>query len=221
MSFYIALEGIDGAGKTRCQREIAELMEREGQRVVCVREPGNTPIGKFIRGYLLKRAVNISPWAEAAMFAADRAELVAKTIRPALERGEWVLSDRSVYSSLAYQGLIEGLDIQAVRRMNEAVMKGIWPDLVVLLEIDTEQGLARQEGTDRIGGKGQKFMSSVAKAYDQLATGEPELFVRVEAKSPINIVVDQIKKRIRESQNLTLWTNEWVQEDNRMLLGNL
>lgn len=221
MSFYIALEGIEGVGKTTCQRQLAELMKQEGQRVECVHEPGDTPVGKIIREYLLSGVETFSPWGEAAMFAADRAELVDKRIRPALEKGEWVLSDRSVYSSLAYQSIPLGLDLQEVRRMNEAVMGGIWPDLVVLLEIETGQGLARQEDADYIGSRGQTYMSAVASVYDQLAREESDLFVRVEARSPIDIVVEQVKKRIRASQHLTLWTSGWVQQDNTKPLDSL
>lgn len=213
MSFYIALEGIDGAGKTSCQAELARWLREQGQEVVCVREPGYTDIGKFIRQYILRQSVDISLWGEAAMFAADRAELVAKTILPALDRGEWVLSDRSVYSSLAYQGLAQDLGLDAVRRVNEEVMDGVWPHLVVLLEVETGLGLSRQEDADRIGGKDRCFMSLVSYAYDQLAEREPELFVRVEARSPVELVVQQVARRIRESQNLTLWTGGWVHEE--------
>lgn len=221
MSFYIALEGIDGAGKTRCQADLADWLRGRGRKVACVREPGDTPLGKFIRQYVLRGSVDISPWGEAAIFATDRAELAAKTIRPALDQGEWVLSDRSVYSSLAYQGLAQGLDLDAVRRMNETVMNGVWPHLVVLLEVETGLGLSRQKDADRIGGKDRWFISAVSDAYDQLAKREPELFVRVEAGSPIESVVEQVRKRIIESQNPTFWTGEWVHEDPPSLFDSL
>lgn len=221
MSFYIALEGIDGAGKTRCQADLAGWLRGRGHKVVCVREPGDTPLGKFIRQYVLRGSVDISPWGEAAIFATDRSELAAKTIRPALDQGKLVLSDRSVYSSLAYQGLAQGLDLDAVRRMNETVMNGVWPHLVVLLEVETGLGLSRQKDADRIGGKDRWFISAVSDAYDQLAKREPELFVRVEAGSPIESVVEQVRKRITESQNPTLWTGERVHEDAASLFDTL
>lgn len=221
MSFYIALEGIDGAGKTRCQADLADWLRGRDQEVVCVREPGYTDLGKFIRQYVLRGSVDISPWGEAAIFATDRAELAAKTIRPALDQGKLVLSDRSVYSSLAYQGLAQGLDLDAVRRMNETVMNGVWPHLVVLLEVETGLGLSRQKDADRIGGKDRWFISAVSDAYDQLAKREPELFVRVEAGSPIESVVEQVRKRIIESQNPTFWTGEWVHEDPPSLFDSL
>ena len=132
-----------------------------------------------------------------------------------------MLSDRSVYSSLAYQGLAQGLDLDAVRRMNETVMNGVWPHLVVLLEAETGLGLSRQKDADRIGGKDRWFISVVSDAYDQLAKREPELFVRVDAGSPIESVVEQVGKRIRESQNLPLWTGEWVHKDAPSLFGTL
>lgn len=177
---YVALEGVDGAGKTTCWQRAGEMMAGRGIPLTLVREPGGTPGGAAIREILLGEG-DLSPWGEAALFAADRAELVAKKIRPALERGEWVLSDRSVYSSLAYQG--PETSPECLRRMNAAVMEGVWPDLVILLEIEAERGLERQEAKDRISGRGKEFIEAAARRYDRLAREEPSLFVRIDGEA--------------------------------------
>ena len=206
MSFYIALEGIDGAGKTTCGRELAEWLRGQGQEAVCVREPGDTPVGRSIRALLLEGAP-VSPWAEAAMFAADRAQLAEETVRPALERGAWVVSDRSVYSSLAYQGGGRGLGVAQVRVLNEAVLGGTWPDLVALLEVDAETGAARQRRPDRIGSETSSFMTAAADAYRRLAQTEVSRFVTVDASRPLPEVTAEVIRRVGErvSLQMPLW----------------
>ena len=134
MGHYIALEGIEGAGKTSVQAGLRLRLEAPGREVVCVREPGGTPVGRSLRRILLDGLEPI-PWAEALLFAADRAQLAAEVIRPALDRGAWVLSDRSVYSSLAYQGVGRGLGMDRIRALNELGLAGTWPDLVILLAV--------------------------------------------------------------------------------------
>ena len=217
---YIALEGIEGAGKTSVQTALRERLEAAGHEVVCVREPGGTSLGKELRQILLYRD-EPEPWAEALMFAADRAHLVGEVIRPALERGAWVVSDRSVYSSLAYQGAGRGLGVDAVRMVNEQGLAGFWPGRVVLLRVGPHTGLARQaradrEGmqgtlpfqeqptldadqmtlglvaTDRIGLGGVLFQSAVAEAFDDLARQEPARFVVVDAERPLRRVIADV-----------------------------
>lgn len=206
MSFYIALEGIDGAGKTTCQRSLAEWLRRQGQEAVCVREPGDTPVGRSIRNLLLEGA-SLAPWAEAAMFAADRAQLAEEVVRPALERGAWIVSDRSVYSSLAYQGAGRGLGTEQVRVLNEAALGGTWPDLVVLLEVEAETGAARQSRPDRIGSEKASFMRAAADAYRRLARTEVNRFITVDASRPLPEVTAEAIRRVGErvSLQMPLW----------------
>ncbi len=186
---YIAFEGIEGAGKSTVAGEVAARLEAAGERVVAVREPGGTPAGELIRRVLLDPELAIEPWTEAMLFAAGRAQLAAEVVRPALQDGAVVISDRSVYSSLAYQGGGRGLGIDAVRRVNAAGLAGTWPHHVVLLRIDPSTGLGRQEIADRIGAEGVDFQLAVAAAFDALAAAEPEVFTVLDASDPLDRVV--------------------------------
>lgn len=178
-AMYIALEGGDGAGKTTVAARLVELLEQKGDTVVAVREPGGTTLGEEIRRLLLHSA-DMTAWAEALLFAAQRSQLAAEVIGPALGRGEVVVSDRSLYSSLAYQGGGRALDIGMVRLINEAALDGVVPDLVVVLIIDPSAALARQSDPDRIGRQGNVFQHAVATVYRDLAAAEPERVVLVE-----------------------------------------
>lgn len=178
-AMYIALEGGDGAGKTTVAARLVELLEQKGDTVVAVREPGGTALGEEIRRLLLHSA-DMTAWAEALLFAAQRSQLAAEVIGPALGRGEVVVSDRSLYSSLAYQGGGRALDIGMVRLINEAALEGVVPDLVVVLIIDPTAALARQSDPDRIGRQGNVFQHAVATVYRDLAAAEPERVVLVE-----------------------------------------
>lgn len=176
---YVAVEGIEGAGKSTVVAGIADRLESKGEEVVTVREPGGTPFGEEIRRVLLFGG-DMTAWAEAQLFAAQRAQLAEEVIRPALARGAWVLGDRSVYSSLAYQGHARGLGVEAVRAVNKAGLGGTWPDRVVLLRIDPITGLRRQSVIDRIGAEGASFQGKVAEGFDQLADADPDRFVVVD-----------------------------------------
>lgn len=171
---YVALEGGEGAGKTTVARELAALIEAAGDSCVIVREPGGTALGEEIRRLLLHEA-DMTPWAEAALFAAARAQLVAEVVAPALARSDWVISDRTYYSSLAYQGGARGLGLEAVRRLNEAVLDGCLPDLVAVIDVDPAVGMKRQRDADRIGGEGEAFQRRVREAYHRLATTDPKV----------------------------------------------
>ena len=188
MNRYVALEGIDGAGKTSVSTALALLLEEAGHEVVRVREPGGTAVGEGLREILLD-GPPVTPWAEVLMFAAARAQLVTEVIRPALDRGAWVLSDRSVYSSLAYQGAGRGLGMDSVRRINQPGLRGTWPDVVVLLTVSPREGLARQALPDRIGGQGLRFLGAVAEGFARLAGEETDRFVIIDAERPVEQVV--------------------------------
>lgn len=191
MSRYVAVEGIDGAGKSTVCRLVGASLEERGFTVVTVREPGGTETGEAIRQILL-HGDPLADWTEALLFAAARAQLAARTIAPALAAGNVVLSDRSVYSSLAYQGGGRRLGVAEVREVNRAGLGGVWPDTVVLLRIETSTGLDREQGVDRISGEGLEFQRRVAEAYDALAASEPDRFVVVEAERPLDEVVAEI-----------------------------
>lgn len=195
---YVAFEGVEGAGKSTIVELFAEHLEGRGYTVVTIREPGGTPVGEGIRSLLL-HGDDMAPWTEALLFAAQRAQLAAEVVGPALSRGEWVLGDRSVYSSLAYQGWARGLGVDTIRSVNAAGLGDVWPDAVVLLEVESGAGLRRQDGHDRIGGQGIDFQRRVAAGYEMLAAADPDMFVRVDASAPVQqvltAVVEGLEKR--------------------------
>ncbi len=186
---YVAFEGIDGAGKTTVARRVSERLGESGFDVVFVREPGGTPVGEAIRRVLLDPTGTMEAWPEAMLFAAARAQLVRDVVGPALAEGRGVVSDRSVYSSLAYQGGARELGIDRVRRVNAAGLGGIWPEQVVLLRLAPEAGLAREDESDRISIAGVEFQRRVAEAYEALAEAEPAKFIVVDAARPLEEVV--------------------------------
>ena len=194
---YVAFEGIEGAGKSTVAQRVGERLEADGRTVVRVREPGGTAVGERIRAILLGHDLAPDPWTEALLFAAARAQLAAEVIGPALAEGAWVLSDRSVYSSLAYQGAGRGLGVDAVRSVNEPGLLGVWPSIVILLEVDPAEGLRRQDGGDRIGDEGVEFQRRVARGFAATAASEPERFVALDAAGPLGDVVDAAYREIR------------------------
>jgi len=170
---YLALEGVEGAGKSTVARILGDLMRQRGHTVTMVREPGSTELGESIRQILL-HAGDMAPWAEAALFAAQRAQLVTEIVRPALEAGRLVISDRSYYSSLAYQGGARKLGVEGVRMLNELALDGTVPDFVVVLDVEPRTALGRQQVTDRIGGGALEFFRAAAATYRKLAIDEPD-----------------------------------------------
>jgi dTMP kinase len=193
---YVAFEGIDGAGKTTVARAVADRLGDRGFDVLWVREPGGTAAGEAIRRILLEPGAVLGDWTEALLFAAARAQLAAEVLSPALEAGRVVVSDRSVYSSLAYQGGARGLGIDNVRRVNEVGLGGVWPGLVVLLRLEAAAGLAREDGTDRISVEGVDLQARVAAAYDALAEAEPERFIVVDAARGFDEVVTVAEEEV-------------------------
>jgi dTMP kinase len=188
---YFAFEGIEGAGKTTVANRIGRHLEAKGHHVVRVREPGGTDVGEHIRAVLLSGDHQPLAMTEAVLFAAARAQLVTEKVIPALAAGSWVLSDRSAYSSLAYQAGGRGLNLDDVRTLNDIAIGGTWPDSVVLLRADPRTGLGRQRVGDRIGDESLEFHREVADAFDALAVVEPERFVVVDASLPLEDVIAQ------------------------------
>jgi dTMP kinase len=193
---YVAFEGVDGAGKTTVAARVAERLRSRGFDVLSVREPGGTPTGEAIREILLGLGKVVGDWAEALLFAAARSQLAAEVVGPALAAGRAVASDRSVYSSLAYQGGARGLGIDEVRRVNAAGLGGVWPETVVLLRLDPGRGLAREEEANRISEAGLAFQVRVAEAYDLLAAEEPARFVVVDAAAGLEAVVAEAEAEV-------------------------
>ncbi|MFQ5554800.1 MAG: dTMP kinase, partial [Acidimicrobiia bacterium] len=198
---YIALEGIEGAGKSTLARRLVTRLEAGGYEATLVREPGGTTTGERIRDVLLDPDAVIQPWTETLLFAAARAQLVRDVVEPALAAGSWVVSDRSVYSSLAYQGAGRGLGIDLVRLVNDAGLGGRWPDLVVLLRLEPAAGLERQEIADRIGAEGVTFQRRVSEAFDTLAAADADRFVVVDATRPVDEIIEEIWDRLHRQRH--------------------
>jgi len=182
----IAFEGVEGAGKSTQLELLRRQLEGRGREVVVTREPGGTPVGERVRALLLDPEVEIHPRAEALLFAAARAELVERVIRPALERGALVLCDRYLDSSLAYQGGARGLGRGPVEEVNRLATGGLLPDLVVLLDLDPADGLRRRQGDrDRIEAQDLEFHRRVREAFRALAAADPKRFAVVDAAAPV------------------------------------
>lgn len=176
---FVTIEGIDRSGKTT---QAARLVEALGDDALLVREPGGTPAGERIRELLKDPAVELSTRTEALLFAAARSELVAAVIRPALDYGHVVVSDRFLDSSLAYQGHARGLGEAEVRRVNEWATGGLVPDLTVLLRIDPSAAAVRAGVTDRFEDEGLDLQRKVAEGYERLAAAEPARWHVVDAR---------------------------------------
>ena len=190
---FITFEGIDRSGKTTQASMLAEALADEA---MLVREPGGTPAAERIRE-LVKGNTDLSPMAETLLFGAARAELVEQVVRPALEAGKVVVSDRYIDSTVAYQGGARGLGIEAVERLNDWITGGLWPDVTFLLDIDAGSASERGGELDRFEREGEQLQRAVAEAYDELATRHPERFVRIDATRPAEEVHRDVIARVR------------------------
>jgi dTMP kinase len=177
----VTFEGIDRSGKTTQARMLTDAL---GERALPVREPGGTPMGERLRELLKDPAVEMSARTEALLFAAARAQLVERVVRPALESGLVVVSDRFLDSSLAYQGEARGLGVEEVARVNEWAVAGLKPDVTFLLALSPEDAAARTAGTDRFEGEGVGFQRKVQEAYERMAAKDPARWRRVAANRP-------------------------------------
>jgi dTMP kinase len=176
VSKYIALEGVDGSGKTTVGKALVARLAAAGEEAILVREPGGTALGEAVRGLLLD-SDSLDHWAEVFLFAAQRAELAREVIAPALDTGTWVVSDRTYYSSIAYQGRARGLGEATVRAINETGLDGVLPDHVFVLDVDPDLALARQDNPDRIGKEGLDFQAAVRNCYLEMAQTEDKVIV--------------------------------------------
>jgi dTMP kinase len=191
VSVYIALEGVDGSGKSTVAGAVARRLGAQGHQVVVVREPGGTALGEAVRALLLD-SESLDDWAEAFLFAAQRAELASEVVRPALAEGKWVISDRTYYSSIAYQGRARGLGEEAVRHINEMGLRGVVPDRVFILDVDPTHALTRQHRADRIGKESAEFQTRVREGYLALAAADPERVIVLEGSLGVDQMVDRI-----------------------------
>ncbi|WP_382307646.1 dTMP kinase [Herbiconiux sp. UC225_62] len=199
---FITLEGGDGSGKST-QAEILETWLTElGRTVVRTREPGGTEFGTEVREIVLHSRGHISPRAEALLYAADRAQHIATKVRPALERGEIVVQDRYLDSSVAYQGAGRVLDAAEIRDLSLWAAEGLLPDVTILLDLDEDAARARLDGAnkrfDRLEAEKSDFHRRVRESFLALAAAEPERFLVVDAALPPEEIATVIRARVEE-----------------------
>ncbi len=196
---FITLEGPDGSGKTTAARHLAEWLRSRGRDALLTGEPGGTPLGDEIRRIVLHHrgvADDLDPRADALLFAAQRAQHVSRLIRPALERGEWVVCARFLDSSLAYQGAGYGIDEDAMRQLQAFATDRLIPDLTILIDVPVEVGLGRKrrgqwnrfEDTE-----GAAFFEAVRRAYLRLAAGEPGRFRVIDGSGTVPEVDEAVQ----------------------------
>ena len=184
----ITIEGLDGAGKSTLAEGVAAALRGRGVAVELLREPGGVVLSERIRTLVKDPALTVDPRAEALLYAAARAQLVAERVAPLLAAGTWVLLDRFVDSSLAYQGAGRGLGVDAVRAVNDFATGGLTPDRTLLLRADAgvraERQAVRGEEADRLERAGDAFFAAAGTAYDDLAAADPERIAVLDAAQP-------------------------------------
>ncbi len=184
----ITIEGLDGAGKSTLAEGLVASLRALGRTVELLREPGGVVLSERIRALVKDPALTVDPRAEALLYAAARAQLVTERVAPLLHAGTWVLLDRFVDSSLAYQGAGRGLGIDAVRAVNAFATGGLAPDRTLLLRADAglraQRQATRGEQADRLERAGEAFFAAAGAAYDELAAAEPGRFVVLDAGAP-------------------------------------
>jgi len=196
---FITFEGGDGSGKSTQSRLLVEWLQSEGYPVVVSREPGGTDLGLELREMVLHRRGEIAPRAEALIYAADRAHNIATKVRPALERGEIVVQDRYLDSSVAYQGAGRVLGGAEVRDLSLWATEGLLPDLTVLLDLDESTGktrLGERTTYDRLEAEHDDFHARVRAAYLELSAEEPERFLVIDAREPVDLIAEIIQARV-------------------------
>jgi dTMP kinase len=196
---FIALEGPDGSGKSTHARRLAEDLG-----AVLTREPGGTPIGEAIRALVLDPTnVAMSDRTEALLYAADRAQHATEVVRPALDAGRHVVSDRSVYSSIAYQGFGRSLGADRIREISAWALDGCWPDLVIVLTLSPESLAKRMHRElDRIERADAAFFAQVAAGFETFVRDEPERVVIVDADRPHATVAADVRAAVRTHLSL-------------------
>ena len=197
---FVTFEGIDRSGKTTQSRMLCDAL---GDEALAVREPGGTEVGERLRELLKDPRLTVASETEALMFAAARAELVAQVIRPALEQGKVVVSDRFLDSSLAYQGIARGLGVEDVEQINRFATGGLLPDLTFLLSIEPARAAERAGQLDRFEDEGDALQRAVFDAYRELAAADPSRWRTVDADRPSHEVHEDVLDAVQQARSTT------------------
>ena len=179
---YLAFEGIDGSGKTTLIDELSKKLTESNVDFNIVREPGGSKLGEGIRELLLSHDYDVDPTSEALLMSASRAQLIQEIVKPAINNGQVVITDRSAYSSVAYQGVGRDLGYQKIYELNDFAIDSFWPEKVILLDIDPKISLSRQKVADRIGSGEISFFNKVRDGYLQLAEDFSDKFLILNAE---------------------------------------
>lgn len=200
--FFIAFEGGEGAGKSTQEALLAERLAARGFSITRTREPGGTPAAEQMRTVVLSpENAGLDDRAEALLFAASRADHAARVIRPALERGDVVICDRYLDSSVAYQGVGRELGEQEVRDLSLWATRGLVPDLTIVLDVDPEIGLSRRPEPDRLEAEPLEYHRLVRAAFVSFAEKDPQRYLLIDASRPVDEIADVIYARITQAMD--------------------
>jgi dTMP kinase len=203
---FITLEGVEGSGKTTQAAILGDWLRKDGRRVIVTHEPGGTRAGETIRAIFLDPAVSLDVAAELLLVLADRAQHVREKLRPAIARGETVISDRYSDSTTAYQGYGRGFDLKLLGELNRLASDAMAPDLTIVLDLPVETGLERTRarakgtgrGSDRFEGERAEFHRKVRAGFLAIAAAEPARVVVIDADHPVAEVSDDIRRTVEE-----------------------
>jgi dTMP kinase len=196
--FLVTFEGIEGSGKSTQIELTRAYVEEQGYTCLVTKEPGGSPLGEEIRGFLLDRGdLRIDPLTELFLIEADRAEHVAEVIRPALDDGRTILCDRYTDATIAYQGYARGLEIAAINQMNHWATGGLTPHCTIVLDCPVAVGMARAKGEDRFEREGKRFHEQVREGYLRIARQEPQRVKVVSGEGEQTAIQEEIRRIIR------------------------
>ncbi|HEY0888775.1 MAG TPA: dTMP kinase [Nocardioides sp.] len=194
---FVCFEGGEGSGKSTQSRLLRETLTAEGYSVLLTFEPGDTPVGRTLREIVLSPETGaLADKTEALLYAADKAEHVEAVVRPALERGAVVVTDRYVDSTLAYQGAGRALAVEEVEQVARWATGDLRPHLTVVLDLEPQAGLGRFEGRDRIEGESLEFHERVREAFVAMAKADPDHYLVLDARAPVEEIAAAVRSRL-------------------------
>ena len=207
--YFITFEGIDKSGKSTQARLLAERLGKAGLEVVLTREPGGTALGNQIRSLVLDHIpeTSVAPIAEMLLFAADRAQHVEELIRPNLQAGKVVISDRYVESTLAYQGYGRGMDLEVLQSVQEIATEGLKPDLTFVIDVEVRTFRSRQDESDRMESSPDAYYEEIRSGYEKLQHSDSARFVCCDGKTEVKRLSEEIFKEVESRFSIREFRN--------------